>query len=395
MAFVAVTTPIVLPWPLQSSLEAMARVLLEPGDRSHIDFSRPVGEAALLSPESVSWRVFKNPLSLFIGGVTAVIMELAEPRVRTGLWEHTTFRLDPIRRLRRTGLAAMVTIYGARSTAEPMIARIRRMHEMVAGTTASGEAYRANDSELLNWVHGTAAYGFLQAYHMYVQPLSSSERDRYYAEGVPAASLYGASGAPTSEIELEMLFHAMAGRLERSDIVFEFLTIMRSAAILPLLLRPAQDLLVRAGVDLTPNWVRTILGLNGHGLHPWEAEVIRQAGAFAARAVLASNPAVQACRLVQKPCAVSLHVAALLLPDSARGSRVIFPSGVKVILNLTPLSVAAVKGWPLKNVAWMSLGAMGSAAKALLAWKSIVATTMVLRASNLGGWRCGGPVPQI
>ena len=75
-----------------------------------------------------------------------------------------------------------------RSTAKPMIARIRRMHEMVAGTTSSGEAYRANDPELLNWVHGTAAYGFLQAYHMYVQPLSSSERDRYYAEGVPAAS---------------------------------------------------------------------------------------------------------------------------------------------------------------------------------------------------------------
>jgi uncharacterized protein (DUF2236 family) len=246
-----VIAPIVLPWPLQSSLEAMARGFLEPGDRSHIDFSRPVGEAALLSPESVSWRVFKNPLSLFIGGVTAVIMELAEPRVRAGVWEHTTFRLDPTRRLRRTGLAAMVTIYGARSMADPMIARIRRMHEMIAGTTASGEAYRANEPELLNWVHGTAAYGFLQAYHMYVQPLSSSERNRYYAEGAPAASLYGATGAPTSEVELEMLFHAMASRLERSDIVLEFLTIMRSAPILPLLLRPAQGLLVRAAVGLT------------------------------------------------------------------------------------------------------------------------------------------------
>ena len=32
-------TPIILPWPLQSSLEAIARVLLEPGDRSHIDFA--------------------------------------------------------------------------------------------------------------------------------------------------------------------------------------------------------------------------------------------------------------------------------------------------------------------------------------------------------------------
>jgi uncharacterized protein (DUF2236 family) len=173
-----VITPVVLPWPLHRSLEAATRALFDPGDRSSIDFLRPAGEAAFVSPDSVSWRVFKNPLSLFIGGVTAVIMELAEPRVRTGIWEHTTFRLDPIRRLRRTGLAAMVTIYGARSTAEPMIARIRRMHEMVAGTTASGEAYRANDSELLNWVQGTAAYGFLQAYHMYVQPLSSSERDR-------------------------------------------------------------------------------------------------------------------------------------------------------------------------------------------------------------------------
>src|SRR5258708_22470969 len=254
----------------------MARVLRATGVRSYIDFSRPVGEAALLSPESVSWRVFKNPLSLFIGGVTAVIMELAEPRVRTGVWEHTTFRLDPIRRLRRTGLAAMVTIYGARSTAEHMIARIRRMHETVAGTTASGEAYRANDSDLLNWVQGTAAYGFLQAYHMYVQPLSSSERDRYYAEGIPAASLYGATGSPTSEVELEMLFHAMAGRLERSDIVLEFLTLMRSAPILPILLRPTQERLVRAGFDPTPNWLRTILCLNAHGWHPGGAGLIQQ-----------------------------------------------------------------------------------------------------------------------
>ena len=109
------TTPIVLPWPLQSGLEAATRALFDLDDQSSADFLHPVGEAALVSPDSVSWRVFKNPISLFIGGVAAVIMELAEPRVRTGVWEHTTFRVDPIRRLRRTGLAAMVTIYGARS----------------------------------------------------------------------------------------------------------------------------------------------------------------------------------------------------------------------------------------------------------------------------------------
>jgi uncharacterized protein (DUF2236 family) len=296
-----VTTPIVLPWPLQSSLEAATRVLFEPVDRLSVDFSQPAGEAALVSPDSVSWRVFKNPLSLFIGGVTAVIMELAEPRVRTGVWEHATFRADPIRRLRRTRFAAMVTIYGARSLAEAMIARVRRMHDMVAGTTPSGEAYCANDPELLNWVQGTAAYGFLQAYHVYVRPLPLSERDCYYAESISAAALYGATSAPISEADLERLFHATTGRLERSDIVFEFLAIIRSAPILPLPLRPVLHLLVRAAVDLTPRLLRTILGLKGHGLHAWEAEVVRQAGAFADRLVLESNPAVQACRRMRLP----------------------------------------------------------------------------------------------
>src|SRR5262245_7554111 len=271
MALAELSPPIVLPWPLRSGLEAAARALVEPDDGPRIDFSRPIGEPALVVPDSVSWRVFKNPLSLFIGGVTAVILELAEPRVRTGIWEHTTFRVDPVRRLRRTGLAAMVTIYGARSTAEAMIARVRRMHDRVAGTTPSGEAYRANEPELLNWVQGTAACGFLQTYHAYVRPLSAAARNRYYAEGAAAARLYGATGAPSSEAELEMLFQRTAGRLQRSRIVFEFVSIMRSAPVLPLMLRPAQRLLVRAAVELTPRWARSILGLDGHGLAPWKS----------------------------------------------------------------------------------------------------------------------------
>ena len=287
--------PIVLPWPLRSGLEAAARTLFDLGDQSSTDFLQPAGEAALVSPDSVSWRVFKNPISLFIGGVAAVIMELAEPRVRTGVWEHTTFRVDPVQRLRRTGLAALITIYGARSTAEAMIARVRRMHDRVAGSTPSGKAYCADDPELLNWVQSTAAYGFLQAYHAYVRPLSALERDRYYAEGTLAASLYGASAAK-SEAALEMRFEAMANQLERSEILFEFLAIMRSAPILPQPLRPVQAFLIRAAIDLAPLWLRRIVGLTDHGLNVWEAGIVRQVGALADRVVLETNPAVQACR---------------------------------------------------------------------------------------------------
>jgi uncharacterized protein (DUF2236 family) len=91
----------------------------------------------------------------------------------------------------------------------------------------------------------------------------------------------------------------MAVRLERSDIVFEFLAIMRSAPILPLLLRPFQQVLVRAAIDLTPHWMQQTLQLDGYGLYRREAEL--QAGAFADRLILESSPAVQACRRMRLP----------------------------------------------------------------------------------------------
>lgn len=283
-------------------LDKASRALLLPDDGQAVDFSAPAGEPALAPPDSVSWRVFKNPVALFIGGVTAVILELAEPRVRTGVWRHSGFRKDPVRRLRRTGLAAMVTVYGARSTAETMIAGVRRMHERVRGVTPAGEAYYANSPELLAWVQATAGFGFLEAYHTYVAALPLGDRDRYHREGEAAAALYGAAGAPRSEAGLDALLEAMRPRLEPSPIIFEFLEIMRTARILPPLLRPVQPLLVRAAVTLTPQWARAQLGLGGrYGLRPWERAIVRQGGALADRIVLESSPAVLACRRLGLP----------------------------------------------------------------------------------------------
>jgi uncharacterized protein (DUF2236 family) len=93
----------------------------------------------------------------------------------------------------------------------------------------------------------------------------------------------------------------MSNRLERSDILVEFLALMRSAPILPLPLRPVQSLLVGAAVDLTADWLQAVAGLTDHGLNAWEAEVVRQIGAIADRLVLETNPAVQACRRMRLP----------------------------------------------------------------------------------------------
>ena len=47
------TTPIVLPWPLQSGLEAATRALFDLGGQSSADFLQPVGEAALRVPRTL------------------------------------------------------------------------------------------------------------------------------------------------------------------------------------------------------------------------------------------------------------------------------------------------------------------------------------------------------
>ena len=270
--------------------------LYQPEGAPRVDFRRPPGEPALVAPDSVSWRVFKNPVSLFVGGVSAVILELAEPRVRTGVWEHSSFRTDPLPRLKRTGLAAMVTVYGARSTAEAMIAGVRRMHDRVAGDTPAGTAYRASDVELLNWVQATASFGFLEAYHAYVRPLSAADRDRFYAEAAPVAALYGAVGAPASVAEWQAHLAAMLPKLERHAIVLEFLELMRKTAILPAPLRGLQGALIRAAVAITPAEVRTVVGLGREwDLGPVEGRMVRLAGAAADRLPLQGTPAVEAC----------------------------------------------------------------------------------------------------
>ena len=89
-------------------LEMVGRVIdpmagmMRPPPGMEFDFSQPKGEPALVEPESLSWRIFKNPVTLFIGGVAAVILELGEPSVRSGIWDHSAFRQNAPLRLRRS-----------------------------------------------------------------------------------------------------------------------------------------------------------------------------------------------------------------------------------------------------------------------------------------------------
>lgn len=258
------------------------------------NFREPAGEPAMLPPHSVSWRVFRNPVAMYIGGIAAVLLELGEPRVRHGVWDHTSFRRDPATRMRRTGLAAMITVYGARSEFEALADRVNRLHARVQGKTEDGRPYAANDPELLLWVQATASWAFLEAYHRHVARLGRADRDRYYAEARAGAALYGVAAPPTSEAEMQALFARMLPRLEPSPVIGELIAILRTADILPRPLRRLQKLGVRAAIDLLPAAMRRQLGLAARPLDRTERALLRLLAGGAERFELPSSPARQA-----------------------------------------------------------------------------------------------------
>ncbi len=49
------------------------RDMMRPPPGMEFDFSQPAGEPALAPANSVSWTIFANPVSLFIGGVAALL----------------------------------------------------------------------------------------------------------------------------------------------------------------------------------------------------------------------------------------------------------------------------------------------------------------------------------
>lgn len=291
-----------MPDPITALADAAARTFLTLPSGPRFDFSEPAGEAALIPPDSVSWRVFSNPLTLYTGGIAAVVMEFADPRVRDGVWQHSTFRTEPLARLKRTGLAAMITVYGARSKAEPMIAGVTHRHRRVTGRTAEGDAYDASDPDLLDWVQATATYGFMQAYYEYAQALSRRERDAVFEEALPAAQLYGATGAPRSHDDFERLIADRLPRLQPSPIVHEFLSIMATLPGLPWLIRPWRSMLVGAALEIVPTPILDRLSIpQTRRLSAWQKGAIRQAARAAERLVLPSSPVVQACRRLGLP----------------------------------------------------------------------------------------------
>src|SRR5712692_4229115 len=186
-----------------------------PASRTHAERLR--SRDGYFSPESIVRRLGNSPVTPFLGGGAAVLLQVAHPLIACGVAEHSGFERDLWRRLLGTLRALYQITFGDKDEAEHAAAIVRHVHARVHGTTtsqlgpfAAGTPYSASDPQLMLWVHATLVSSSLAAYQQFVRPLSDSELDRYHGEMSTVAELFGtpAHVLPRSYREFREYFQA-------------------------------------------------------------------------------------------------------------------------------------------------------------------------------------------
>jgi len=183
------------------------------------------GDPGLTGPGSVTWRLCRERV-VPLGGLSALLLQLAHPLVTAGVAEHSSFRADPTKRLMLTLEMLLVTAFGDARQVDEMTSRIAHIHRFVHGSLPrevgqfrAGTPYSATSPELCLWVYATIVETSLNSYSTFVRPLSRDERAEFYRESAGWGQLYGVGTdvRPASYEEFQDYYASMLSRLRAGD----------------------------------------------------------------------------------------------------------------------------------------------------------------------------------
>ncbi|CAN5400677.1 oxygenase MpaB family protein [soil metagenome] len=217
---------------------------------------------ALFPTDSVAWRVNGDIVTMMIGGVSGLLLQMLHPAVLAGVWDHSDFRADMHGRLRRTAKFIAVTTYDHASAGQAVIEKVRRIHDKLGGTLPDGAAYRVSDPTLLAWVHVTETTSFLDSWVRYGEPsMSAADQDAYLAEMARIGRALGADPVPTDRASAEALIQSMRPQLKADARTREVAALVMRQKVGGLAEDVAAGLIMQAGADLLPDWAREMHGL--------------------------------------------------------------------------------------------------------------------------------------
>lgn len=207
-------------------------------------------------------RVHGDLPSMMIGGLAALLLQILHPRTMAGVADHSRYAVDPLGRLRRTASFVGTTTFGSTAEAQAAIRHVRSVHAAVTGRAPDGRPYRADDPDLLTWVHAAETVSFLAASRRYgVAHLAAGDADRYLDETAEVALLLGAEWVPRTEDELDAYMRSMRPELyagAQARAARDFL--LRGVGGRPEEVA-VHACIAAAAVGLLPGWARGELGL--------------------------------------------------------------------------------------------------------------------------------------
>ncbi len=167
-----------------------------------------------LLPDDAVMRRVGGELIVGLGGGRALLMQLAHPQVAAGVADHSGFESDPFGRLRRTLETMNTIVFGEEDEARLAARKLWAVHERVTGPT-----YRANDPELLMWVHATLVDTSLRLHARFMRSLAPRDAARYYEESMIVAELLGVPRdvQPPDLASFNEYVYDMVGSLEVTD----------------------------------------------------------------------------------------------------------------------------------------------------------------------------------
>ncbi|MEU6934230.1 oxygenase MpaB family protein [Streptomyces sp. 2RAF24] len=200
--------------------------------------------------------------SMFVGGLTALLLQSLHPRAMAAVEAHSGYRGDPWGRLQRTSTFLAFTTYGTVEDAQLAVDGVRAVHARISGRTPDGDPYRADDPHLLEWVHIAEVDSFLRAYQRYgAQRLREDECDAYVASTARVGRALGMVHPPRTTDELAERIDAFRPELRGTEAARSAARFILLSPPLPWPARPPYAMLAAAAVALLPPWARAPLNL--------------------------------------------------------------------------------------------------------------------------------------
>ncbi|WP_338703395.1 oxygenase MpaB family protein [Streptomyces sp. Q6] len=212
-------------------------------------------------PESPIRRVHADS-AMFVGGLSALLLQTLHPVAMAAVAAHSGYRGDPWGRLHRTSTFLATTTYGTADSAQAACDRVNAVHAQIQGVTEQGIAYRASDPHLLEWIHIAEVASFLRAHQRFAaQRLTARECDQYVAQMAHLAQALGVPSPPHSLHELRTRLAAYRPELRATPQALDTARYLLLSPPLPVPALPLYAALASNAIALLPPWAAAELHL--------------------------------------------------------------------------------------------------------------------------------------